>query len=165
MTALGYKDESIYFNIGHCLTDMGYATRALEYLEKSQTIALTNNNRTDNDTEYFIAINYIHMGRTTEALEKLERCLIDEKQKKNKDAFVGAIHQRIGLAHAHMGNHDAALEAYEVARLLKPPYTYPYTLYYKAISLMACNCKAEALLSIEEGIAAPQANVKRIKTF
>ncbi|MCL2364625.1 MAG: helix-turn-helix transcriptional regulator [Defluviitaleaceae bacterium] len=158
MTTLGYKDESIYFNIGHCLTDMGYASRALEYFEKSQ--ALSKSKRTNNDTEYFIATNYIHMGRTAEALEKLEDCLDDEKQKKDKDLFVGVIYEKIGIAHAHRGNHSAALAAYETALPLRSPHAYPYTLYYKTISLMGCNRKAEALQCLEEGIASSKTNTK-----
>jgi len=154
MKALEHQDESIYYNIGHCLTDMGYASRALEYLNQSLAIANSKNNHDTVYTRYFIAENYVYTGRATEALEMLTNCLRDEKAKKDKDRTVATIQCRIGRAYAYLGNHKTALAEYEKIRKLtrfksKLP---PHVIYFKAISLNGCNRKTEALQCIDEGI-------------
>jgi tetratricopeptide (TPR) repeat protein len=108
---LGFNNDALYYNIAHCLTDMGYTLKAMDYLQLAQDKALeTNNNKNNVYIRYFLAINYRNLGKYTESLKILEGCLRDEREKSSASITIGLIYRHIALAYRDMGNYIKAIK-------------------------------------------------------
>jgi len=153
--ALNLNNEGFYYNIAHCLTDMGYASKAIEYLEKAQKKATEK--RSNTYSVYirdFIALNYSSMGRHHEALEILESCLRDEKQKANKAITIGSLYRSISMVHFKMSNNKNALKNIDIALSYCKIGSKEYIpcLYHKAVILIADKEVSEAMTYLSKVI-------------
>jgi len=152
---LNLNNASLYLNMGNCLTSMGYASKALEYLEKSYKKAIAINDYShDVYRRYFTAQNYSHTGRHLEAIEMLEGCLRDEKKKASATVTIGLIYRRIALAYLYMGDKAVALQYIEKSAENiddKRP-AYSDHLYYKAIILFENEKKHEGEICLHRAI-------------
>jgi len=102
---------SIYLNIGHCLTDMGYASKAIEYLQKLIELAIQMNQYNwVTQAQSLLALNYINLGNPQEALRHLHECLSDERKETMTDTRLMTIYRRIALAYTKTGDNDLAIE-------------------------------------------------------
>jgi tetratricopeptide (TPR) repeat protein len=114
---LELADEGLYYNMAHCLTDMDYASLAIEYVEKAQKQAAARfHYRYDVYIRSFLAINYGKLGRTSEALATLEGCLRDEKEKKSAKETIGGLYCDIGMVYYRNEDYSKALEYLDMAR-------------------------------------------------
>jgi transcriptional regulator with XRE-family HTH domain len=152
---LNLNNDIIYYNIAHCLTDMGYAFGAIKYIEKSQERANFENNHTfDVYRRYFLAENYTFLGRYKEALELLNSCLRDESKKSNVYVNISLIYRRIGLVYFYMNDYKKALENIDITFTLinTERKSYKDNLYYKAMILIANNQIKQANICLDEAI-------------
>jgi tetratricopeptide (TPR) repeat protein len=153
--ALNLNNESLYYNMGFCLTDMGYAFKAIEYLQKAKIKATENNNyKNDVYIRSFIAINYRNLGKPQESLEMLEGCLRDELNKTAVTVTIGLTYRHIALAYRDMGDYARALENIEASFKYidenKSPY--PDNLYHAASILIASKRVNEGIRHLDKGI-------------
>ncbi|MCL2189109.1 MAG: helix-turn-helix domain-containing protein [Defluviitaleaceae bacterium] len=148
--------EGLYFHIGHCFTEMGYATKAIIYFEKSQKIASENMNHTfDIPRRYFIAENYSSTGQHQEALDILNSCLRDELIKVTSNRKISPIYRRIAVTYLNMGSYENALRNIDKS-LEYGDFNidaHEINLYYKSVILCAYNKIDEAILYLNECIS------------
>jgi len=148
-------DDGFYFNITHCLTQMGYAVNAIEYLDKSQSLAIAkSDDASSNDARTFRAINYMRVGRKEEALQLALNCLKYEEKIKDNRIQIGRAHQLIARAYSAMGKYKEAIKSFDTALTYvnKSNNSTANFLYYKAATLFESGDRLRALEVINEGL-------------
>ncbi|MCL2189403.1 MAG: tetratricopeptide repeat protein [Defluviitaleaceae bacterium] len=154
--ALNLNNETLYYNIGHCLSDMGFASRAVEYLLKSQDLAEKSGNTSFSVyTRYFLAENYSNVGRHEEALKILKGCLRDEKKVKSAKVTIGLIYKRIARVCFNTQDYRSALENIDLAfnYIDRHLDAYANITYVKANILIAMGSEEKAMACLNDGIA------------
>jgi len=150
------NNEGFYYNIGHCLTDMGYATTAIQYLEKALDKAVENKNHAhDVYMRIMLSANYIPTGRAADAVQILFGCLNEIKGKNNLQVIIGLIYRRIALAYSALEDFDAAIKNIDTSfDFLESGHDfYNENLYYKAVILLSAKKRQEAETCLAQGIA------------
>ena len=151
---IGLNDNAIYYNIGNCLTHMGYSYLAMLYLEKIQLKELNVINMGLWFTiQSLLAINYSKLGRTDEALELLESSLEYCLKEKSSDRL-SSVYFSLGWVHKNSGNFEKALENYDLASscYIDKGEMYLSCLCHKVLLLRANNKNDEATKYINEGL-------------
>jgi transcriptional regulator with XRE-family HTH domain/predicted negative regulator of RcsB-dependent stress response len=154
-TKMKLNDDTLYYNWGRCLTNMGYAGRAVEYLELAKELTVKKNDTTYGASIWNLLIdNYIQIGRTDNALDILYNCLRDEKQKNKTGNKISLIHRRFSRVYMHLGKYKEALESINTAidRCERKSLTHKLNLYVKATILYATNDTKTGLECVEEGL-------------
>jgi transcriptional regulator with XRE-family HTH domain len=158
---LNLNNDTIYYSIAHCLTDMGYAFGAIKYVEKSQERANIEKDYTyDVYRRYFLAENYTFLGRYKEALELLNSCLRDENKKTDANLSISLIYRRIAMVYYYMNDYKKALENIDITFTLinAENKSYKDNLYYKAMILIENNKIEQAVICLDEAIQMTEGN-------
>jgi len=149
------NDHVLYYNIGRCLTDMGFASKAIYYLEKARADAISRNQTTHNESiKCYLAENYNEVGRSKDALNMLNRCVHNEKAKKGVSTIFALIYRGIALVHLKIGDYKKALEYIDESLHYVAIGESPHeiNLYYKATILLKQNKIAEGVDCVKECI-------------
>jgi len=154
--SLGFNEEGFYYNMGHCITSMGYANRAIRCFEKALRKADEHHSHAfDVYIKNLMCENYILVGRASDALPILNDCLHIIQQEKNSQVTIGLIYRRIAMAHCALGNAEMAIAIinksfnyFDSERL-----SYIENLYYKALIYLINKKKRDAINILNEGIA------------
>ncbi|MCL2203424.1 MAG: helix-turn-helix transcriptional regulator [Defluviitaleaceae bacterium] len=149
------NDYALFYNIGHCLTDMGFAHKAIYYLEKARADAINRHQTKHNEyIKYFLAENYNEVGRSQEALMLLESCLQNEQVKKDASTIVALIYRRIAMVYLKMGDFQKSLECINESfnHITIDKSAYEINLYFKAVILIAQNKINEGIVCVQKCI-------------
>ncbi|MCL2604451.1 MAG: helix-turn-helix transcriptional regulator [Defluviitaleaceae bacterium] len=139
-SSLNTNNEGIYFNISRCLTEMGFASKAIEYIEESQKQANKEKNHSnDNNRRFMLVKNLIAINKTREALEILNGCLREERKNVNESKLMSQIYRQMALAYLKMDDYDNAKKNIDISfnYIDENKSSYANNLYYKSIILLA----------------------------
>ena len=152
---------SFNYHYGLCLSNMGYAAKAIRYFEQAQHKAKEDKNfegktnrRFDIYIECWLARNYSKIGHVDKAFFILNERIDYETKRGSTVAALGYVYHNLGEAYHMMGNFNEALEHYEQAFKYHEERSEPYldNLYHKAITLIECNRVAEAMDCVSKGL-------------
>jgi len=111
----GLSSKQLYFNIGFCLTYMGYSNLAIEYLEKSQSSVLDARAVAYGpSTQRFLAMCHSRLGRVEKALKLLDdyhEYLIAEN--KSSNTALSVLHFNLAMVYDEAGDYEKAQENYD----------------------------------------------------
>jgi len=156
-----WHDVRFYFGLGMSLSDRGYATRAIDYLERAKHITKydktyngKSNRRFDVYIDGYLSSDLSKVGRSEEALRILETRLAIEK-KKNSRVGIGYTYFCYGNMHQRTKKHESAIESYDNALkcLNTDESGHVESIYQKAVSLNAINRMAEAIDCVDKGLS------------
>ena len=155
-----WHDVRFYAGLGASLSDRGYATRAIDYMERAKHIARydkayrgRSNRRFDVYIDGYLASDLSKVGRSEEALRILEKRLAQEK-KINSRVGIGYTYFSFGRAYKKINNNEKVIEYCDKAFecLNTSDQSYIDCLYYKASALTATGSIAGAVECAEEGL-------------
>jgi len=153
---LHLDNTSLYYHIAYCLTDMGYAYHANDYLE----MMLTRTHKKSINTYYvqiqsYLASNISYFGKADEALAMLNDCIREEESKKNAAESIGALYRRIALVHRLMGNFNEAIKNLDVATKYYEANSdsQGYLLYHKALVLFEANQVSDGMKHLNSALS------------
>ena len=160
-TANQWHGVRFYFGLGVSLTDRGYATRAIWYLEKAKRASKRiraycdkPNRRFDVYIDGVLTYNLSKVGRHEEAIKILYERLGRETRRKSKRG-IGYTHFSFGRVYNEAGEYNKAIESYNEALkyLDKEDDAYIANLYHKAALLFVCNKHEDAVICAEEALS------------
>ncbi|MCL2404202.1 MAG: tetratricopeptide repeat protein [Defluviitaleaceae bacterium] len=160
-----------YAGLGASLSDRGYATRAVWYLEKARHLARwaaiyenRPNSRFDEYIDGYLASDLSKIGRCDEAITILERRLVIEMKKKSKEG-IGYTYFSFGRVYQMAENFDKAIKNYDMALeyLNENNEAYISALYHKASTYTINNRNSEAVPCIEKGLEVAKDEYWRIR--
>jgi len=158
------KEVNFYYMYSMILSDMGYATRAVEYYEKAAHHAKWNkvflgrpNNRYNVEIDRYLAYNLSIIDQGEKALAILNKRLGIEKRKESPNDVIGTIYFGLGRVYFNTGDYADAEANHEAASryLSKSNKIYIHNLYYKAKALIAQDKTKEAIACLDEGLSNP----------
>ena len=155
------------YQYGICLSYMGYAAKAIGYLERAMHKAKWStghdgkiNRRYDLHILCVLAKEYSKIGRMDDAIAILdERFKYDTKR--GTTSALGFIYHSYGEIYHKMEDYGYALDNYEEAFKYHEEGSEPYidSLFHKAITLIACDMIDEALDCISKGMRSSRGEV------
>ena len=154
---LGLNDNALYYNIGNCLTHMGYPILACDYLENAKTKAI------DSFGVHYmfaiqklLAVNYSKTGKVDRAIELLNKYIEYIQQEGKSDRLrLGRVHTTLGKVYQNAENFEKALENFDIASRHFDVESELYLSYlcYRALLLRAYNKNDEAAKCLDKGFA------------
>jgi len=156
-----WHDVRFYFGMGMSLSDRGYATRAIAYLEKAKHQAMWNkvyngrrNSRFDVYIDGYLASDLAKIGKIDDALKILDKRL-EIEMGKNSEQGMGYTYFSFGRVYYRVKNYDKAIINYDKALLCLDVDSDAYiaSLFQKAMSLDASNKKVEASKIAKKGLS------------
>ena len=148
-------NEGPYYNIASCLTNIGYAYLAIEYLKMAEAEAVkSSNNRYNVYIRNLFALNYSILGQHGRAISLLEGCLRGEKEKANAKGTIGAFYIDMGMIYHRMGKLSDAIKCLDVAGeyFQENSDSFTYNMYCKAYVLLANSKTSEGLDCLDKGL-------------
>ena len=154
------RDVRFYYGMGISLSDRGYATRAIAYLEKADYLSKWSkayggrpNRRFSVYIDGYMASDLAKLGKIDEALEILDRRLVSETKRDSKEG-IGYTYFSFGRVYYRTENYDKAIENFDSAlkNLDKGTEAYMSCLSYKTASLIASSELAGAKKCAEKGL-------------
>ena len=167
-----WHNASLYYSIGRCLSDMGYAARAAEYMKMAQQLAQRDksynnrpNNKFDVEIDGHMAYNLSKIGRIEEAHAILDKRLKIEINKGEGSEGHGATHFYIGHTYLREKKYCDALKHFEIALQYtsEDGYFFDVASYYKAETLFCLGKIEEGLCDLEKALALSLGNVSRVR--
>ena len=152
---LGLNNDTLYYNIGHCLSIMGFSQHALDYLYKaSRLITESGHNRNSIWIRLFKADNHTYMGKPQDALKLLNQCLWEEKQKSNARISIGLIYRNIAWVYMQTSDYTTAIEHIQRScqYITTNDREYTRSLHLQAVILIKDNKVEEGLLYLDEAL-------------
>ena len=156
-----WHNVSLYYSIGRCLSDMGYAARAIEYMKKAQQLAKYDksydnrpNSKYDVEIDGHLAYNLSKIGKIDEAHAILDKRLKIEMKKGEGSEGHGATHFYIGVVHLRAKEYCDALKYFEIALqyISVDGYFFDVASYYKAETLFCIGKIDEGLRGLEKAL-------------
>ena len=149
------NDTALYYNIGNCLSYMGFYYLAIVYLEKIQLdsfelFAI----RQGLTTQKLLAKCYSKLGRTAKALEMLKNYLEYLLSEKKSDRFrIGGAYFDIGRVYRDAGDFEKALENFDMVKTYYDKKSEAYIAYlcYRAFFLREYNKNDEVMECLDKG--------------
>jgi len=150
----GFEENvSLHYNIAHCLSNLGYYTNVVKFIDDSCNIN-TGEQITLLDFAFanLLAINLIRWGYVKKANKLLTKCLTKAQKDKN-EYYIGTIYYNFGFLYNKDKNWETALYYFDKAfdYLAKGSTIYLGNLYQKARCLVEINDRARCLPLIAEG--------------
>ena len=155
-----YSSMIFNYNYGLCLSYMGYATRAIEYLKKAQYKAKWDKNHEGRANRRYavhiegeLAQNFSKLGNTDEALLILNNRL-NYEMSRSKPRYLGFVYHDFGRVYHRMGKIREALENYYEAFKYHEEGSVPYlnNTYHKTKALIANGRICEAMDYVNKGL-------------
>ena len=140
-------------NISYCLSFMGYSSLAIAYLEKiQQKMDMVSNYKHIVSNKSLLALNYINVGRISEALAMLKGCLLDLTESDDLQIVKSGIYFNMAEAYMRMDDYDKAVESAGKAceHMKAGNGEYAYALYKKAFVLEGLGCIDECRQCLNE---------------
>jgi len=150
----GFEENiSLHYNIALCLSNLGYYTNAVMFIDNTCDIN-TGEQKTTLDFAFanLLAINLIRWGYVKKANKLLAKCLIKAQKDKN-DYYIGSTYHNLGFLYRKDKNWETALHYFDKAfgYLEKGNFIYLQNLYQKARCLIEINDYAQGSSLIAEG--------------
>ena len=149
---LGIANAGLFYNIAICLTDLGYAHKACEYILKARK------NEKEVGTsaiqyDITMAINYSRIGRCDEAIKLAKSCLLNEKSRPSQAPITASIYYCLGYVYMKVAAYTDAINNFNKAmeQLEKGGRDYLHALYYMAQSLYLSGKAKESKNYLELG--------------
>jgi len=149
-----------YYGYGKCLSDMGYAARAIDYLRKAQHLGTWSkiydgkpNRRFDIDIDCSLAGNLSKISRVDEALKILDRRVSIEMKRNNKKG-IGLTYLGFGSVYLRAKDYDKAVDNFDMSFRYLDEYdeAFKTSLYRKALALIESDNIQDGLLYISRGL-------------
>ena len=150
---LKIASAGLYHNIAICLTDLGYAHRACEYIAKVRSLG-KETEMLEIHCNMMLAINYSNMNRCKEAIELLKSCLFLQKSRPSQAPVMASIYNGFGYVYMKAEDYAKALENFNKAleHLEEGSWDYLHTLYYMSQSLYMLGDTQESDDLLNQGI-------------
>ncbi|MCL2361467.1 MAG: helix-turn-helix domain-containing protein [Defluviitaleaceae bacterium] len=152
---LGLDDVMLNYNIANCLTNMGYVSLAIKYLEAAQKMAKeTPIHRFDGYIRLLIAANYSNSGRCHEAIAILYDCIRDERERYGTNSALSGMYHRLAIAYSKLEDTTNALKYLDEAALCitENKGSHNYNFYLRARILLTDNKIDEGMDCLDKGL-------------
>ena len=133
---LKIANAGLYHNIAICLTDLGYAHRACDYIAKVRSFG-KETEMLEIHCNMMQAINYGNIERYEEAIDLLKSCMFLQKSRPSQAPVMASICNGFGYVYMKAEDYAKALENFNKAleHIEEGSWDYLHTLYYMSQSL------------------------------